>query len=98
LSVTVSGSKTDGAQPAGPAGAAVIQTRSESSTATFIPAGDGPISGPVIQREEFDTTVSPGTGHDSQAEDELDLDKVARQIYPLIKRMMAIERDRQASR
>jgi hypothetical protein len=72
----------------------VIQTSPQPSEPAFFPRGDSHISGPVIQREVDDTTVSSDIGDDSQTGDEVDLDKVARQIYPLIKRMMAIERDR----
>ncbi len=47
----------------------------------------------VLQRVEDDEEVGP-----ESEEEEVDLDVLAREVYPLIKRMLAIERERWASR
>jgi hypothetical protein len=98
LPATISGDKTKVVQPAALADSGVIQTFPEPPLSTSVPAGDGDISGPVIQRDVDDATVTSDIDEDDEAGAELDLDKVARQVYPLIKRMMAIERDRLFSR
>jgi hypothetical protein len=49
----------------------------------------------VVQRAE-DGPAEPGVS--GEKEPELDLGDLARQVYPLIKRMLTVERDRSRSR
>ncbi|CAG0933315.1 hypothetical protein TFLX_02994 [Thermoflexales bacterium] len=67
---------------------------------------------PLIQRIAAESeTSSPGTGYiqrvesvpaaaeqEAEAAEPVDLDNLARQVYPLIKRMIAVERERRAFR
>jgi hypothetical protein len=54
----------------------------------------------IFRREEATAgtpEATPETGEES-AETGADLDHLARQIYPLIKRMLAVERERRSGR
>jgi len=50
----------------------------------------------VVQRvEEAETIASQPP---EEGEEEMDLDKLARQVYPIIKRLLAVERERRSTR
>ncbi len=59
---------------------------------------------PIIQRVEESPPATPALGEAEEAEGaegaaaELDLDQLAKQIYPILKRMLAVERERRFSR
>jgi hypothetical protein len=59
-----------------------------------------PFAAPVIQRDPApaEGQPAPTEGEEAAQESAVDLDKLARQVYPLLKRMLAVERDRRSTR
>jgi hypothetical protein len=52
----------------------------------------------MISRQEETTAETAEAAPETERPAEQDLDHLARQIYPLIKRMLAIERERSSAR
>ena len=86
--------------PSAPAAQVGVAQRQPAEPGITSPIGESPLLvGPavVVQRaEEGEPTSSSYETDSGQAV--ADLDKLARQIYPLIKRMLAVERDRRPFR
>ncbi len=51
--------------------------------------------GEMVQRE---VTTQPSPVETKEEEEKVDLDDLARKIYPLVKRMLAVERERVSGR
>jgi hypothetical protein len=76
-----------------PAPAALIQRQPVAPSVDLTVAAQG---ADVVQRA---VETPPETGLTTEEEgSELDLDHLARQVYPLIKRMLAVERERRSAR
>ena len=56
------------------------------------------IVGTLVQRDTVADVVQRAEGEDSESEEELDLAELAERIYPLVKRLLAIERERMPGR
>ncbi len=50
----------------------------------------------VVQRVEEAETIAGQPPE--EGEEEMDLDKLARQVYPIIRRLLAVERERRSAR
>jgi hypothetical protein len=59
---------------------------------------NGAFNQPVVQRAEANQPVVDSETPVNEVDEELDLDKIARDVYPIIKRLLAIERERYKGR
>lgn len=75
----------------------VVQMKKTSSfEQTFQPAVA--VQGPVVQRTYAESEVEDLFQTGSEAEVKLDLSKLAREVYPIIKRWIAVEKERTSGR
>jgi hypothetical protein len=56
------------------------------------------VVGTLVQRDTVAAVVQRAEGEGSESEEELDLAELAERIYPLVKRLLAIERERMPGR
>jgi hypothetical protein len=94
--------------------ASEVKSALESSKSQFVPGSIQRMPEPVIQRTPAEpSTTAPSSGLIQRVESmppqappptrpeapaPMDLDNLARQVYPMIKRMLAVERERRSSR
>lgn len=86
--------------PSAPVTQVAVAQRQPAEPGITTPTGEAPLlvaPAVVVQRAEENGLVSSSQETES-GQAAADLDKLARQIYPLIKRMLAVERDRRPFR